>query len=54
MIPPPLLMVGASFVFALMGACVKFAAVGTSTGELVFYRSAVGLVVMLGVLRRRR
>src|SRR5687767_10408057 len=44
-------MVGASFLFALMGVCVKLAAAQYSAGELVFYRSLVGLVLMASVMR---
>ena len=44
-------MVSASFLFALMGVCVKLAAAQYSAGELVFYRSLVGLVVMAVVMR---
>ena len=44
-------MIGASFLFALMGVCVKLAAVQYSAGELVFYRSLVGLVLMAVVMR---
>lgn len=46
-------MVGASFLFALMGVCVKLAAAQYSAGELVFYRSLVGLVVMAAAMRWR-
>lgn len=51
---PPLLMAGAALLFSLMGALVKLASAHYGTGEIVFYRSLVGLVVMLGVLRARR
>ncbi len=47
-------MVAASLLFAVMGVCVKFASALYGAGELVFYRSLVGLVFMLGVLRLRR
>jgi len=49
----PLLMVAASLLFALMGVCVKFASAYYSAGEIVFYRSLVGLAVMAGVMRWR-
>ena len=44
-------MISASFLFALMGVCVKLAAEQYSAGELVFYRSLVGLLVMAAVMR---
>ena len=47
------LMVTASFLFALMGVCVKLASEQYSAGEIVLYRSLVGLVLMTGVLRWR-
>ncbi len=47
------LMVGASFLFALMGVCVKLASAQYGAGEIVLYRSLVGLVLMTGVLRAR-
>ena len=49
----PLLMVSASLLFALMGVCVKLASSQYGAGEIVFYRSAVGLVLMLGAIRWR-
>ncbi len=50
---PPMLMVAASLLFALMGVCVKFASASYGAGEIVFYRSLVGLVAMAGVMRWR-
>jgi drug/metabolite transporter (DMT)-like permease len=50
-IPAPWLMVGASFGFALMAVFVKLASTHYNAGEIVFYRSLVGLVLMVGVLR---
>ncbi len=48
----PLLMVGASLLFSAMAVCVKFAALaGHGAGEIVFYRSAVGLVAMAAVMQ---
>ncbi|MDO9075407.1 MAG: DMT family transporter [Rubrivivax sp.] len=44
-------MVLASLLFALMGVCVKFASAQYGTGEIVFYRSLMGLVLMAGALR---
>lgn len=50
---PGLLMVLASLLFALMGVCVKFASAQYSAGELVMYRSLMGLAVMGAVMRIR-
>ena len=47
------LMVTASFLFALMGVCVKLASEQYSAGEIVLYRSLVGLLLMTGLLRWR-
>jgi drug/metabolite transporter (DMT)-like permease len=47
-------MVGASALFALMGAFVKLASAEFSAGEIVMVRSAIGLVLMGLVLRLRR
>ncbi len=47
-------MVGASALFTLMGVCVKLAADYYGTGEIVTARSAIGLVLMAGVLWLRR
>jgi drug/metabolite transporter (DMT)-like permease len=49
----PLLMVMASLLFALMGVCVKFASALYSAGEIVMYRSVIGLLVMVVVMRLR-
>ncbi len=49
----PLLMLCSSLLFAVMGVCVKFAAAQYSAGEMVFYRSIVGALVMLGLTRWR-
>ena len=51
MMSPTLLMVASSLLFALMGVCVKFASAQYSPGELVFYRSLVGFLLMGAVLR---
>lgn len=50
---PTLLMVASSLLFALMGVCVKVASAQYGAGELVFYRSLVGLLLMGTVLRVR-
>lgn len=49
----PWKMVLASLLFAVMGACVKFASVHYSAGEIVFYRSLMGLALMGAALRVR-
>jgi S-adenosylmethionine uptake transporter len=43
-------MLGASFLFALMGVCVKLASAQYGSGEIVMYRSAVGAVAILAVV----
>ena len=50
-IPAPWLMVGATLLFALLGVCVKLASVHYHTGEIVFYRGLVGLLVMAALAR---
>jgi drug/metabolite transporter (DMT)-like permease len=45
----PVLMLSASFLFATMGVCVKLASAQYAPGEIVFYRSLVGAVVIAGV-----
>ena len=49
----PWLMLGASFLFASMGVCVKLASAHYSTGEIVFYRGMVGLIFIWGLTRWR-
>lgn len=44
-------MIVASLLFACMGACVKLGAAHFSTGEQVFYRGFVGLLLMAAVAR---
>jgi S-adenosylmethionine uptake transporter len=39
----------ASFLFATMGVCVKLASADYAAGEIVFYRSLVGAVVMVAL-----
>jgi S-adenosylmethionine uptake transporter len=46
-------MLAASFCFACMGVCVKLAAETFSAAEIVFYRSAISLVLMFGLVRLR-
>jgi drug/metabolite transporter (DMT)-like permease len=48
------LMVGASALFALMGACVKLASEFYGAGEIVMARSLIGLLLMAAALRLRR
>ena len=43
---PVIWMIIASFLFACMGVCVKLGADQFSTGELVFYRGALNIVMM--------
>ncbi len=50
---PTLFMVAASALFALMGVCVKLASVHYGAGEIVLYRSLIGLTLMASVLRLR-
>ncbi len=49
----PLLMLLASLLFALMAVCVKFASAQYGAGEIVLYRSLIGLALMAAVLRGR-
>ncbi len=49
----PWLVVIASLLFAVMGVCVKLASAQYGAGEIVLYRSLVGLVVMAAVMRWR-
>lgn len=50
----PVLMVLASFLFALMGLCVKLASAHFGTGEIVLYRGLIGAVTMVVLMRGRR
>ncbi len=50
----PWLIVCASFLFATMGVCVKLAAAEYPTGEIVFYRSLTGAILMLALARWQR
>lgn len=49
----PVLMVLASFLFALMGLCVKLASVHFGTGEIVLYRGLIGALAMVVLMRQR-
>ena len=49
----PVLMLIASLLFATMGVCVKLASVHYTSGEIVFYRSLIGAVVIAGASRWR-
>jgi len=46
-------MIVASFFFACMGVCVKFAASLFPAPEIVFYRSLISLLMMLVIVRMR-
>ena len=46
-------MLAASFLFACMGVCVKFAAARYSAAEIVFYRSVIALAIMFLIVRWR-
>jgi drug/metabolite transporter (DMT)-like permease len=50
----PLLMLGASLLFATMGVCVKLASALYPAGEIVFYRGLVGMLVAYAVTRAQR
>jgi S-adenosylmethionine uptake transporter len=52
-VSPAWLTVGSSLAFAAMGVCVKVASAQYSAGEMVFYRSLVGAVVMALLARVR-
>jgi len=49
----PLLMICASFLFATMGVCVKYASATYGPGEIVMYRGLVG-VIGIALLARAR
>ena len=49
----PWLVVLASFLFATMGVCVKFASSQYDAGEIVFYRGLTGTLMMLALARWR-
>ena len=44
-------MLFASFVFSLMGVCVKLASATSSTAEIVMCRGAVGMIMMYAMVR---
>ncbi|GAB3627059.1 membrane protein [Pandoraea terrae] len=46
-------MLVAAFMFSLMGVCIKLAAHDYNTGEIVLYRSLIGMIVLLVVARVR-
>jgi S-adenosylmethionine uptake transporter len=50
----PLLMLGASLLFATMGVCVKLASELYPAGEIVFYRGLVGMLISWLVSRAQR
>jgi len=45
-----LLMMGSSFLFAVMGVCVKLASARYGSGEIVFYRGLVGALFITGLV----
>ena len=45
-------MILAAFAFSAMGVCVKLASAHYSTGEIVFYRSVIGMTVMGAILAK--
>lgn len=45
-------MILAAFAFSAMGVCVKLASAHYSTGEIVFYRSIIGVALMGAILHR--
>ncbi len=51
--PASLLMVFASLLFATMGVCVKLASAYYGAGEIVLYRSLIGVLILLGLSRWR-
>jgi S-adenosylmethionine uptake transporter len=51
--PAPLLMLLASLMFATMGVCVKLASLQYGAGEVVFYRSLIGALALIGFVRVR-
>jgi len=46
-------MIAASFLFACMGVCVKLAAATHNAVEITFWRSAIALLLMYGLVRLR-
>ena len=46
LLPAPLLMVAATFLFATMGVCVKLASEFYDASEIVMYRGCVGVLMM--------
>ena len=45
-------MILAAFAFSAMGVCVKLASAHYSTGEIVFYRSVIGMTLMGAILAK--
>ncbi len=46
-------MLVSAFMFTLMGLCIKLAANEYNTGEIVLYRSLIGVIVLLVIARAR-
>lgn len=49
----PVLMLSSALLFSLMAVCVKWASEQYDAGELVFYRSLIGVVFIVGLARFR-
>ncbi|MDD5218061.1 MAG: DMT family transporter, partial [Candidatus Omnitrophica bacterium] len=49
-----LMMIQASVAFSLMALFVKFACHSLPSNEVVFFRSFIGLLIILGMIRRKR
>lgn len=47
-------MLFASFMFTIMGVCVKLASDRYSTPEIIMYRGAVGVIFMFGLIKYQR
>ena len=48
---PALWMLLSCLLFACMGVCVKLASASFSTGEVVFYRGIISMLMMVGLAR---
>ncbi|HRP23664.1 DMT family transporter [Thauera sp.] len=51
---PAFWMIVSCFLFACMGVCVKLGSADFSTGEIVFYRGAVSMLMMVGLAALQR
>ena len=50
---PAFWMIASCFLFACMGVCVKLASGAFSTGEIVFWRGLVSMLMMVGLAASR-